>query len=111
MKSEERKIGEGIFNQNDIKTVPSFKGKDKTIALNWGKENNIKVNIEYEEVETGTNDFVLSQSIPATYIFSNIKPGTELNITVAKVKKEKNPTENKNNKQDKNDGNLDYPTE
>lgn len=108
---KEEKIGEGIFNQNDIKTVPSFKGKDKTIALNWGKENNIKVNIEYEEVETGTNDFVLSQSIPATYIFSNIKPGTELNITVAKVKKEKNPTENNNNKQDKNDGNLDYPTE
>lgn len=81
----EPKIGRGTFTQTDIKTVPNFKGKDKLEAINWAKDNNIDVSIEYEEVAEGINDTVIKQSIPASYIVSGINANTKLTITLAKV--------------------------
>lgn len=109
-------IGKGNFNQEDIKTVPNFIGKDKKVALNWGKENNIKIIIEEKEIETGTNNAIISQSIPSTYIIDNIT-SKSITITTAKVTKSNinNKDKDKDNKEEDNkeinNDSKKYPTE
>jgi len=78
-------IGKGTFHQTDIETVPSFKNQDKSIAETWASVRNIKLNIVYEDVTEGTDNSVLKQSIPSSYLVSNIKSDTELTITVSKL--------------------------
>ena len=107
-------IGKGNFNQEDIKTVPNFIGKDKKVALNWGKENNIKIIIEEKEIETGTNNAIISQSIPSTYIIDNIT-SKSITITTAKVTKSNINNKDKDNKEEDNkeinNDSKKYPTE
>jgi len=78
-------IGKGTFNQSDIETVPYFIGKDVSIAREWAKSKNIEFIIEYEEVTVGVNNSVLSQSIPSSYIVSNITGGTKLKVKISKL--------------------------
>lgn len=78
-------IGKGTYNQTDIETVPSFKNKDVSVAQAWADSKGITINIEYKDVTEGTNGIVLSQSIPASYILSNITDSTVLNVTVANL--------------------------
>lgn len=99
----EPKIGKGTYTQSDIITVPSFKGKDKVEAITWAKNNNIDVVIEYEDVIEGINDTVIKQSIPASYIVSNIKAGTKLTITLAKVSDVKDTNDNSIENKDTNE--------
>jgi LCP family protein required for cell wall assembly len=81
-------IGKGTFHQTDIETVPSFKDKDKSIAETWAAARNIKLNIVYEDITEGLDNIVLKQSIPSSYLVSNIKSNTELTITVSKLTKQ-----------------------
>ena len=78
-------IGKGTFHQTDIETVPSFKNQDKSIAEAWAAARNIKLNIVYEDVTEGLDNIILKQSIPSSYLVSNIKSDTELTITVSKL--------------------------
>ena len=78
-------IGKGTYNQSDIETVPNFKNKDISIAQDWANSKGITINIEYKDISEGTNGTVLSQSIPASYIVSNISDNTSLTVTVANV--------------------------
>lgn len=58
-------IGKGIFNQEDIKTVPNFKGKDKSEIEVWARQNGITLIFEYQNSEKKDNT-IISQSIKAT---------------------------------------------
>lgn len=78
-------IGKGTFNQTDIDTVPNFKNQDKSIAEAWAITRNIKLSIVYEDITEGIDNVIIKQSIPSSYIVSNIKEGTELTITVSRL--------------------------
>ena len=104
-------IGKGDYTQEDIETVPNFKNKDKSIALSWAQQNNIQVTIEYKEVNEGTNDYVLSQSIPASYLMENVNKNNGLTITVAKVVDTSETNNNSETTENKDNNNTKYPTE
>ena len=99
-------IGKDNYTQEDIETVPNFKSKDKSVALSWAQANNIAVTVEYKKVSEGTDDFVLSQSIPASYLMDKVDKTKGLTITVAKVVQSTDSNTN-----DNTDDNTSYPTE
>lgn len=80
---KEQIIGTGSFNQEDIKTVPNFVGKDVSIAQNWANENGISMIIEYEENNTIANNIVISQSINPTYRLDKIGNNQTFKIVVS----------------------------
>lgn len=80
---KEQIIGTGSFNQEDIKTVPNFVGKDVSIAQNWANENGISMIIEYEENNTIANNLVISQSINPTYRLDKIGSNQTFKIVVS----------------------------
>lgn len=80
---KEQIIGTGSFNQEDIKTVPNFVGKDASIAQNWANENGISMIIEYEENNTIANNIVISQSINPTYRLDKIGNNQTFKIVVS----------------------------
>lgn len=80
---KEQIIGTGSFNQDDIKTVPNFVGKDVSIAQNWANENGISMIIEYEENNTISNNIVISQSINPTYRLDKIGNNQTFKIVVS----------------------------
>lgn len=80
---KEQIIGTGSFNQEDIKTVPNFVGKDVSIAQNWANENGISMIIEYEENNTISNNIVISQSINPTYRLDKIGNNQTFKIVVS----------------------------
>lgn len=80
---KEQIIGKGTFNQDDIKTVPNFVGKDVSIAQNWANENGISMIIEYEENNTISNNIVISQSINPTYRLDKIGNNQTFKIVVS----------------------------
>lgn len=80
---KEQIIGTGSFNQEDIKTVPNFVGKDVSIAQNWANENGISMIIEYEENNTIANNLVISQSINPTYRLDKIGSNQTFKLVVS----------------------------
>ena len=72
---EKISIGSGPYSKTyDINLVPSFINKTADYVTNWGKKNNIKVTIKYVEVsDINSNDIVISQNIPETFIVKDIK--------------------------------------
>ncbi len=68
-------IGSGPYIKTyDINLVPSFINKTADYVTNWGKKNNIKVTIKYVEVnDINSNDIVINQNIPETFIVKDIK--------------------------------------
>ena len=77
-------IGSGTFNQEDIKTVPNFVGKDVSIVQSWSNENSINIIIEYEENNIVGNNLVISQSINPTYRLDKIGNNQTFKIIVSK---------------------------
>ena len=99
---KEQIIGTGSFNQDDIKTVPNFVGKDVSIAQNWANENGISMIIEYEENNTVANNIVVSQSINPTYRLDKIGNNQTFKIVVSNninIFEENNITEENNNEE------------
>ena len=70
--------------------------------------------IEEKEIETGTNNAIISQSIPSTYIIDNIT-SKSITITTAKVTKSNINNKDKDNKEEDNkeinNDSKKYPTE
>ena len=99
---KEQIIGTGSFNQEDIKTIPNFVGKDVNIAQNWANENGISMIIEYEENNTIANNIVISQSINPTYRLDKIGNNQTFKIVVSNnsnIWQENNITEDDNNEE------------
>lgn len=99
---KEQIIGTGSFNQEDIKTVPNFVGKDVSIAQNWANENGISMIIEYEENNTIANNLVISQSINPTYRLDKIGSNQTFKLVVSNnsnIFEESNITEENNNEE------------
>lgn len=78
-------IGKGDYTQTDIATVPNFKNKTISEASIWANSIGISLNIEYEDVISGTDNVIMKQSIPASYLVSNISNNTVLTITVSNL--------------------------
>ena len=85
---EENVIGKGQYNESSIALLPDFIGKNKDIAVNYGKKNGIKVNISY--VSTDNSSYyigqIIDQDVPddidITYVNTiNIKVVDEINST------------------------------
>lgn len=99
---KEQIIGKGTFNQDDIKTVPNFVGKDVSIAQIWANENGISMIIEYETNNTVANNIVISQSINPTYRLDKIGNNQTFKIVVSNnsnILEENNITEENNNEE------------
>ena len=99
---KEQIIGTGSFNQEDIKTIPNFVGKDVNIAQNWANENGISMIIEYEENNTIANNIVISQSINPSYRLDKIGNNQTFKIVVSNTSniwQENNITEDDNNEE------------
>lgn len=97
---KEQIIGNGTFNQEDIKTVPNFVEKDISIAQSWANENGISIVIEYEENSTMSNNLVISQSIKPTYRLDKIGNDQTFKIVVSNnsnILEENNINEESNN--------------
>ena len=99
---KEQTIGKGTFNQEDMKTVPNFVGKDVSIAQNWANENGISMVIEYEPNNNVANNVVISQSIKPTYRLDKISSSQTFKIVVSNTSnifEENNITEDDNNEE------------
>lgn len=80
---KETTIGKGVFNQEAVKTVPNFVGKDKSAVETWANENGINIIIEYEQDSGVSNNLVISQSIPPTYRIDKISNTQTFKIIVS----------------------------
>ena len=76
-------IGSGTYNQIDIETVPSFIGKDVSVAESWAQIRNISTTIDYKESEQ-ENNIVISQSISPSYRVDKIDKSIPLKLTVSR---------------------------
>lgn len=79
---KEKIVGTGVFNQDDIQTVPNFVGSNKSVVENWAYENNIQLIIEYEESNQISNDQVISQSIRPTYRIDKISEPLKIVVSI-----------------------------
>lgn len=77
-----------VSNQERLKTMPNLNGKTKEYVDAWALENNMIITYNYIELgnqlydETKENNTVVSQSIKATTLLTNIT-----NVTISIIKK------------------------
>ena len=76
-------IGKGDFSQNDIKTVPNFVGKNKSVIESWAYENGITLIFEYQNSEK-EDDIIISQSIKPSYRIDKINKNETFKIVLSK---------------------------
>ncbi len=76
-------IGVGTYNESHIKVFERLVGKTETYARNYAKANNIKIIVNYEDIDEIAKDkTIIYQSIPYAYNLKDIN--TSLTITVGK---------------------------
>ena len=80
---EKTTIGKGTFNQEDIKTVPNFKGKNKIEIEQWANANGITLIFEYQDSEK-ENDTIISQSIKPTTRLDQINKSKTYKIVLSR---------------------------
>lgn len=72
---EEMVIGKANYNESSIALLPNFIGQNKDIAINYGKNHGIKVNVTYESTNNVNYRIgqIINQDIPSDIDISYVK--------------------------------------